>query len=280
MNEPTPACDLSFQPVVNPQPRHLTPAQIAFYNEHGYLMPFDIFTPAEAVANRAYFDSLLQQIRAANDGRDAYAINGYHTRCRGLYELATAPRILDHVADLVGPNIIVWGTHFFCKLPGDPKSVHWHQDASYWPLSPARTVTVWLAIDDADTGNSCMHFIPGTHNRGQLAYQEPTEPSVLWQEVVNAEQYGQPVADILRAGQMSLHADMLVHGSGPNRSDRRRCGLTIRYCPPSVRPLKANWGQNAILCRGRDTAGHWQYRPPPTGEDLSPANKPAVIGGN
>lgn len=88
------------------------------------------------------------------------------------------------------------------------------------------------------------------------------------------------MADGLRAGQLSLHADMLVHGSGPNRSDRRRCGLTIRYCPPTVRPLKAGWGQNAILCRGRDTTGHWQYPPPPTGEDLSLKNKPAAIGSN
>ena len=35
-------------------------------------------------------------------------------------------------------------------LPQDVRQVAWHQDASYWPFTPARTVTAWLAIDDAD----------------------------------------------------------------------------------------------------------------------------------
>jgi len=53
-----------------------------------------------------------------------------------------------------GPDVIAWGSHFFCKQPHDPRKVAWHQDASYWPLTPARTVTVWLAIDDADIANA------------------------------------------------------------------------------------------------------------------------------
>jgi ectoine hydroxylase-related dioxygenase (phytanoyl-CoA dioxygenase family) len=46
--------------------------------------------------------------------------------------------------------------------------VPWHQDASFWKLSPARTVTVWLAIDDADEENAAMRFIPGTHDKGEI----------------------------------------------------------------------------------------------------------------
>jgi hypothetical protein len=272
--------DLSFAPVNNTAPRRLTMQQIAFYNEQGYLKPFDVFSPAEADRNRAYFDYLLAQLRVLNDGRDAYAINGYHNLCKGIHALALHPAILDVVEDLVGANIVAWGTHFFCKLPHDPRSVHWHQDASYWPLTPARTVTVWLAIDDADMGNACMQFIPGTHRLGHLKYHAPTTPGVLGQEITNVEQYGKPVPDELKAGQISVHADMLAHGSGPNLSDRRRCGLTIRYCPPEVRPVVPHWGHNAILCRGEDQTGHWKYPPAPLGEDISPKNKPKAIGGN
>lgn len=271
--------DLSFAPVNNPKPKRLTPKQIAFYNEHGYLMPFTVYDALHAERNRAYFDYLLAELRTYNDGRDAYAINGYHTRCKGIYEIATHPAILDLVEDLVGPNVIAWGTHFFCKLPGDPKHVHWHQDASYWPLSPARTVTVWLAIDDADVENACMHFLPGTHRRGHLEYKKPETPGVLWQEITGIDKYGKPVADILKAGQLSLHADMLAHGSGPNQSSRRRCGLTIRYCPPSVEPVNRDWGGNAILCRGTCDNPHWAFPPKPAGEDVA-GSKPKTIGAN
>ncbi len=272
--------DLSFKSVTNPNPRCLTPAQVAFYNEHGYLKPFSVYGSLEAARNRAYFDDLLAAMRVHNDGRDAYAINGYHTRCRGIYEMATHPSILDLVEDLVGPNIIAWGTHFFCKLPGDPKSVHWHQDASYWPLTPARTVTAWLAIDDADVENACLHVIPGTHRRGHLEYKRPDTPGVLWQEIAHIEQYGQPTPVELKAGQISLHADMLAHGSGPNTSARRRCGLTVRYCPPEVVPVNPDWGKNAILCRGADPSGCWKFPPQPVGEDVSPSVKTKAIGDN
>ncbi|MEI6083528.1 MAG: phytanoyl-CoA dioxygenase family protein [Verrucomicrobiota bacterium] len=271
--------DLTFAPVNNPRPNRLTADQVAFYNEHGYVMPFAVYDSLLAERNRAYFDYLLAELRAHNDGRDAYAINSFHTRCKGIYEMVTHPAILDLVEDLVGPNVIAWGTHFFCKMPGDPKHVHWHQDASYWPLTPARTVTVWLAIDDADVENACMHFLPGTHRRGHLKYKKPETPGVLDQEITNIDQYGKPVADILKAGQISLHADMLAHGSGPNQSQRRRCGLTIRYCPPSVEPVQRDWGQNAILCRGQTDNPLWSFPPKPCGEDLA-GPKPKVIGGN
>lgn len=274
-----PEVDYSFAPVRTAAPRVLTDEQIAFYNEHGYVMPFSVFEEAEVARNRAYFDYLLAELRVQQPNRDAYAINGYHTRCEGIHALVTDDRILDLVQDLVGPDIIAWGTHFFCKLPHDPKSVHWHQDASYWPLTPARTVTVWLAIDDADVENACMHFLPGTHRRGRLEYQEPDTPGVLWQEISDVAQYGEPVADALRAGQLSLHADMLAHGSPPNTSDRRRCGLTIRYCSPTVQPLTPHWGENAVLCRGASTSPHWTFPPAPRGNDLS-GRKPRAIGGN
>lgn len=272
--------DLSFAPIVNPAPQRLTTAQLAEYNERGFLRPFTLFTGADAERNRAYFDFLIGELQRQNPGLDTYAINGFHTTCAGLYDLVTHPVLLDHVQDLVGPDIIAWGTHYFCKQPHDPKLVPWHQDASYWPLSPARTVTVWLAIDDADVGNAAMQFLPGTHRLGHLPWKDTARPAVLNQEIQNIGQYGAPVADELRAGEFSLHADMLAHGSSANPSARRRCGLTIRYCAPLVRPLDPGWGKQAILCRGRDPYGHWQPVPRPSGEDVSlrPWQKP--IGGN
>lgn len=272
--------DLSFQPVTNDNPKHLTPDQIHHYNEQGYIRPIPIFGPEEVEKNRSYLDSLLCQLNELRDGRDAYALNCYQTRCEGIWDLVMHPGILDYVEDIVGPNIVGWATHYFCKLPHDPKIVPWHQDASYWRLSPARTVTVWLAIDDADAENAAMQFIPGSHRQGPLDWKEADRPAVLNQEIINIQQYGQPVYDELKAGEMSLHADMLAHGSAPNTSDRRRCGLTIRYCTPSVRPVDPGWGAGSLICRGSDPTGRWANIPRPVGDDLSTGSKPKSVGGN
>jgi non-heme Fe2+,alpha-ketoglutarate-dependent halogenase len=259
--------DLRFHPVRNENPRRLTQEQIRFFNENGYLKPLRIFDDREIAMHRASFDRLLE--KAARDGGSSYSINGWHDRCRGIYDLVRHPFILEHVQDLLGLSFVAWGTHYFCKLPGDGKAVSWHQDASYWPLTPTKTVTVWLAIDDADRENGCMRVIPGTHLRGQLNFRDSdaSENNVLWQTIEGAERYGEPVDFVLKAGEISLHADMLVHGSEPNRSARRRCGLTIRYASTDVR-AHLGWNRRSILCRGEDPSGHWANLPRPEGEDF------------
>jgi len=116
-----------------------------------------------------------------------YGINCYQARLAGLWDIATHPAILDHVEDLLGPNIVCWASAILSKRPHDPKKVPWHQDAAFWKLSPARTVTVWLALDDADAGNAAMQFIPGTHRMGHLRWKTTDNPAVLNQEIVGAE---------------------------------------------------------------------------------------------
>ena len=158
----------------------------------------------------------------------------------------------------MGENVVGWGSHFFCKMPHDGKAVAWHQDASYWPLTPTKAVTVWLAIDDADTENACMRFISGSHHFGHLTFRpsESHEDNILNQTVENAEQYGDPTDDELQAGQISLHSDLLLHGSNANDSDRRRCGLTLRYAAVDVR-AHLGWNAKGVLVSGTDPSGHW-----------------------
>ncbi|MBZ0289621.1 MAG: phytanoyl-CoA dioxygenase family protein, partial [Anaerolineae bacterium] len=192
-----------FFPLGVENPTTLTRQQIQQFNEKGYIAPLDVFSPAEIALHRAYFDQLLEKATAA--GWNSYSINGWHKTCAGIYDLVQTPRILDYVQDLLGENLICWGTHFFSKMPGDGKRVSWHQDASYWPLTPSKTVTVWLAIDDADLQNGAMQVIPGSHIHGQVAYETSAEGenNVLYQTVPNAEDYGdEPVTLELKAGQM------------------------------------------------------------------------------
>ena len=143
-------------------------------------------------------------------------------------------------------------------MPGDGKRVSWHQDASYWPITPSKAVTVWLAIDDADVENACMRFIPGSHWFGHLTYSltENDDANVLNQTVEGVERLQAPVDDELKAGEISIHSDLLVHGSEANASRRRRCGLTLRYCPADVR-AELGWNAKGVVVSGSDPSGHW-----------------------
>ena len=119
-------------------------------------------------------------------------------------------------------------------------------------------MTVWLAIDDADAENACMRFIAGSQHFGHMTYRssEGQEHNVLNQTIDNPQQYGTEVDDELKAGHMSLHSDLLLHGSEANNSDRRRCGLTLRYCAADVR-AELGWNAKGVVVKGEDATGHW-----------------------
>jgi len=255
--------DLMFRPAECENPRRLTREQLRHYNEEGYVKGITIFSADEIAEHRNYFDRLLD--RQMSEGGDSYSLRRMQRFCQPLWDVITNPAILDCVEDIIGSNIVAWGQQYFCKLPGDGKPVSWHQDASYWPLTPARTVTMWLAVDDADRENGAMQVIPRTHTLGHLDFDlsGSDDNSVLPQKIKGIEKYGEPVYFEMKAGQISLHADMLVHGSDPNLSNRRRCGLTIRYAATEVRSLDDNWNKNSILCRGTDPDGHWANIPRP-----------------
>ena len=250
--------NLTFHPADPARAGTLSKAQIEGYNVDGFIRPVEIYSTDEMRAIRKYFDRLLDQTIAA--GGNSYSISTAHMKYGGVYDILTNRRIIDCVADLLGDDVIAWGSHFFCKMPGDGRAVAWHQDASYWPLTPSHAVTVWLAIDDADLDNGCMKFIAGSHHSGHLTYKKssPEEHNVLDQTVVNAESFGTGiVVDDLKAGQASIHNDLLLHGSDANMSARRRCGLTLRYAAAYVR-AGMQWNEKGIIIRGSDPSGHWK----------------------
>ncbi len=249
--------DLTFHPADPSKARTLSADQVKAYNKHGFVRRFTVYEPEQAVQIRGYFDRLLEKTMAS--GGNSYSISTAHMKYAGVYDILTNPVIINHVADLLGEDVVAWGSHFFCKMPGDGRAVAWHQDASYWPLSPSHAVTVWLAIDDADLDNGCMKFIAGSHHSGHLTYRKssPEEHNVLDQTVENAESFGPIVIDDLKAGEASIHNDLLLHGSEPNMSTRRRCGLTLRYAAASVK-AGMNWNEKGVVVRGSDPSGHWK----------------------
>jgi non-heme Fe2+,alpha-ketoglutarate-dependent halogenase len=254
--------DLRFHPSTTEHPAVLTPEQIAAFNRDGYLAGIRIFDEGEIADIRRYFDELLARTLAA--GGDSYSIATAHLGHARVYDILTHSRIVARIKDLLGENVVAWGSHFFCKMPGDGKRVSWHQDSSYWPLTPSMAVTAWLAIDDATVENACMRYIPGSHRLGHLTYTltENDDRNVLNQTVDAAETFGEPVNVELRAGEISIHSDLLLHGSEANESTKRRCGLTLRYCPAIVR-AGLGWNAKGVIVSGKDEASHWANPPRP-----------------
>lgn len=245
--------------------RVITEDRATAFARDGYVAGIRVYDTEGADQVRREFDAL-----EAAEGRDKCQIGllDRHFDQRFAWEVATHPTVLDTVEAAIGPDILLLATHFFCKYPEPgattaPKFVAWHQDVTYWGLEPPLAVTAWYAVDDADVENGCMRVIPGTHDaiREHGTSQRAGNLLSINQEVPASEAEEQRAVDVvLRAGEISLHHGTLIHGSNPNLSPRRRCGLTIRYVPPYVRQVATNsqgrtW--TAILVRGKDPYGHF-----------------------
>ena len=188
-----------------------------------------------------------------------------------VWELATHPAILDCVETLLGPNLLLMGSHFFCKYGPTEAFVAWHQDVTYWGLEPQLAVSAWYAVDDSDAANGCMQVIPRTHLSGIRSHGTSANAAgnllSVNQEVPVSEDELRDVVNIeLKAGEISLHHGLTLHGSPPNRSTRRRCGLAMIYLPTYVKQAGENslgtrW--SAVLVRGENRERNFDDRPQP-----------------
>lgn len=152
---------------------------------------------------------------------------------REFFNYVRHPDLLSVVAQLIGPDIILWASAVFCKPATTGLEVPWHQDGQYWPIRPRATVTVWIALDEVNIDNGCMRVIPGSHRLGDFSHEVSDREDLVLNNVVNDPRLDlRAVRDVkLTPGQFSLHDVNIVHGSAPNRSGRRRAGYAIRYMP-------------------------------------------------
>lgn len=231
----------------------LSVSQLEQYEQQGFLKGFRIFDPPGVQMLQEEYEKLVKLLPP---GKNISFVNWWHKKNAFIYHsLCTHPRILDYVECILGPNFYLWGSHFFVKEPGDGSVVPWHQDAQYWPLKPMKAVTVFVAFTDCDRENACLRVIPGTHH-GELKRHRVAGKAnyVLQQEILEGEiNPAEAVYIELKAGEISLHDDALVHGSDANHSSRRRVGFTFRFSSTDVKCDLNVWPTfRAYLVRGMD----------------------------
>ena len=149
--------------------------------------------------------------------------------------MARKPSVIALVSEILGQDLLLYRSTLMLK-PARHGSRHGlHQDVAYWPLEPPDLVTVSIAISTSDVENGCIHVIPGSHlwpigEWGSISRSD--DASQTDRQDVDLSQ----VRDVpLEAGSAVFFHSNLVHGSGPNHSDRPRHTALYAYFPPTAR---------------------------------------------
>jgi chlorinating enzyme len=255
----------------------LRPEQVERYDRDGYVVPDFRLSEEETGRLRALLYRLVEENPRWASHTNSPHVPGSGTMgvksFPGWMEFCEHPAILDMVEQLVGPDIILWGTSTFYKKASKGAATPWHRDTVNMMISPPAATLVWIAATEARIDNGCLRFISGSnnsptvgeHHEWKIDTADGYESGI---EIDRKEYDANKAVDVeLEPGQMVIFNAHTIHGSRPNQGTRDRASFTLRYMPGTSkfghegvpereRGYHAFHLRPLILVRGKDSAGN------------------------
>lgn len=241
-------------------PYDLTPEQIAYYREHGYVKLKNVLT-AEVLAHYGpEITRLVKELNTQNtplEQRDTYSkaflqIQNLWTHSETVREFAFSQRLARIAAELMGVSgVRMYHDQALYKEPGGGVTP-WHADQYYWPVNSDATVTAWIPLLALPREMGPLAFSPGTHRMGfgrDLGISDESEAKLG--DVLRDNPLDDTPFDL---GEVSFHSGWLFHRAGANTSTKPREVMTIIYMDEDMRLIeprtKAHQNDHATWCPG------------------------------
>jgi len=270
-------------------PPGLSQSQIDQYWSDGYVNGITILTEEQMARARSKLVALERAELDSNPqqwAQDEYTpwLDTQSEWWSWFKPMVTHPHILSAVQALLGPNVLIRNADIFVKRANNRRGINWHVDCTA-PLAEAdKMLTAWFAISDSTPDNGCMEFLPGSH-RLNLPENVRDKETLTFQGAALAQaNRSTRTANVMRAGQMSLHHFRTAHRSSGNTTNAPRVGLVIRFMAADVSSESAESGRG-FLVAGRNHPGHFGLRsnfpvtwPRSTDGDLQTTANGTMIG--
>jgi ectoine hydroxylase-related dioxygenase (phytanoyl-CoA dioxygenase family) len=204
--------------------------------------------PAEAAEWVDFEPELLEGRRVVQRVRRPYQADPF------FFELARSPELLRLVRPLLGDNLRLHHGKINVKPPRVGSPLEWHQDWAFIPHSNDSLAIVSVLIDNCDAINGPLQLMPGSH----LGPLHPHHHDGVFVGAIDPATLALDQARAVtgRAGTVTMHHPMTVHGSGFNRGNRLRRVLFYEYAAADAWPLfyGVEWAEfNARMVCGTPT---------------------------
>lgn len=213
---------------------NLSPQQIQSYRDDGFLVLEDFLSPDEVNTLREAEASPAIQSELEEMGIKHRTVHLLELTVRhpAFLELARDPRVIACIEPLLGPNIQLQHSKLATKAVSKGEGAFgWHQDIMYYPHTNTSLLSVFVYLDDATPENGCMSMVRGSHLLGPLnhlnadgVFAGACQETSYWEN-----QSAKVVAIAPRAGSISIHHCLTLHGSPANVSGKPRRGIVYSY---------------------------------------------------
>lgn len=215
----------------------ITEAQIAFFQEHGYLIVPEFFNEREIAAMRAELDrfkreGLVRNVATDGDGKTHSQTKQNLQLCpmsphSALFRaMPFAPQVVEAVRALLGDPVMLHLDQVFIKPGKHGSGTNWHQDNAYFGSpDPIKATALWTAIHDATLANGTLELIPD-------AFATPLEHSRDPESDHHIRCYpeeAKAIAVEIPAGGVVFFAYGTPHCTRANTTDQERAGVALHF---------------------------------------------------
>lgn len=276
-------------------PRLLTDAEVASYEQHGFVLAPNLLdeeelallrdAAAEVHAGRLrdVDPAVVEKIGWKPGVEDPIRVNDYAALISPMLRSLLEKRsISESAARLMGTTEVrLFQSGIIYKepfRPGEPPTtIGWHTDRAYWRTCTSdRMLTAWIPLQDTRREVGTLEMLDGSH-RWDSPEVDTLRLAKTFRDLDTDEQLARlaaagvephPVPVCLAAGGVSFHSCRVFHGSGPNLSEVPRIALTLhlqdganRYVHTVNDDGERQTHSNDSLCR-RDANGDPDYTDP------------------
>jgi ectoine hydroxylase-related dioxygenase (phytanoyl-CoA dioxygenase family) len=221
-------------PPVAATPRHLTPEEIRSYRDDGFVVIEDVFSPEEIrVLREAEASPAIQSALEAEGIRHKTVhLLELTTRHPAFLDLARDSRLVAFLRDLLGPDVQLQHSKLATKpVTRGTGEFGWHQDLMFYPHTNTSLLSIFVYLDDATPENGCMSMVRGSQRLGPLNHLDAAGKfDGICREPRHWTEHPESVVPVTpRAGGISIHHCLTLHGSPRNLSGRPRRGVVFSY---------------------------------------------------
>ena len=210
------------------------------FQEDGYCIVDDLFSPQEIEEIEAYFENYKTQGYSTFEGQKIEDIDPKLRQLRAMFPhrhseealgWALNANVMAVLEDLLGQPPLLAQTMYYFKPPG-ACGQGMHQDDFYLLTHPHHCIAAWTAIDSADTENGCLYMVPGSQLGDMKCPAGATPENNFKAGVLSmAETTRKAIPAPVKRGQTVFFVGALIHGSSANRSaTRSRRTFIGHYC--------------------------------------------------